>query len=137
MPALIEHIDAIGRQKRRDVLYLTFHPQMRDAQSAYQYELDDRRDVVIAWLNEQGVAWKSCGPYANLRRMESYRGQIYLDVPFDENLENYRRLRDFLEHPDGSMRHEGIRFYVLPLSQAMENSEHDAPGFWERWAEDF
>lgn len=136
MPAMIEHIDAIARKNGRDALYLEFHPQTRDEQRRYNHESDEKRDMVIAWLDEHGFKWKACGPYADLRRMDSYRGQIYLDVPFDESLPTYCELRDYLENPDGSMRHDGVRFYALPLAHAMKNAVHDAPGFWERWAED-
>ena len=45
--------------------------------------------------------------------------------------------RDYLEHPDGTMRHGGVRFHVMPLDYPMENAAHDEPGFRERWAVDF
>jgi hypothetical protein len=35
------------------------------------------------------------------------------------------------------MRHDGVRFYAMSLDHAMDNAEHDEPGFWERWAEGF
>jgi hypothetical protein len=69
--------------------------------------------------------------------MAPYLGQVYIDVPYDESLSEYRELRDYLEHPDGTMRHDGVRFYAMPLDYAMQNAAHDEPGFWERWAEDF
>jgi hypothetical protein len=69
--------------------------------------------------------------------MGPYLGQVYLDVPYDESLPEYCVLRDYLEHPDGTMRHAGVRFCVMPLDYAMRNAEHDEPGFWERWADGF
>lgn len=60
-----------------------------------------------------------------------------MDVPVDESKRIYCKLRDDLEHPDGSMRHEQATFFVLPLESAMKNVHHDAPGFWEAWAEKF
>lgn len=137
MPALIEHIDAIARRKERAVLYLEFHPQPFREWRDYQYEDDSMRATVLAWLDATGVPWTRCGPFADPRVMAPYLGQVYLDVAYDEALPEYRRLRDYLEHPDGTMRHAGVRFYVMPLDQAMCNAEHDEPGFWERWAEEF
>jgi hypothetical protein len=135
MPQLIEHIDAIARQKGRDVLYLEFHPH--DAWRSYRHEADPMRDTVLAWLDQHGVGWQACGPYARPPSMEPWLGQVYLDVPYDETLPEYRILRDYLERPDGTMRHEGVRFYALPLAYANENAEHDEPGFWDRVGENF
>lgn len=49
----------------------------------------------------------------------------------------YLALRDYLEHPDGTKRHAGVRFYAMPIEHAMENAAHDEPGFRERRVEDF
>lgn len=130
MPQLIEHIDAIARQKGRDALYLEFHPV--GERSTYRYEADPVRETVLAWLDEHQIDWQSCGPYARPPSMPGWLGQVYLDVPFDESLAAYRTLRDYLELPDGSMRQAGVRFYALPLESANANAEHDEPGFWER-----
>lgn len=69
--------------------------------------------------------------------MLPYRGQIYVDVPYDDSLPEYRKLADFLENPDGSARLPNAIFCYLPLEKAMENAHHDEPGFWEKWAENF
>jgi len=137
MPEQIEYIDAIARKKRRAVLYLEFHPRPFKEWRNYRYEDDSTRAAVLGWFDAHGVPWIECGPFADPCVMAPYLGQVYLDVPYDDNLPAYRLLRDYLEHPDGSMRHEGIRFYALSLEHAMQNVEHDEPGFWERWAEDF
>lgn len=118
MPALIEHIDAIARSKQRDLLYLEFDAHAGRAQ-------------VLAWLDLHGMPWQECGPFCDGSGMQSYRGQVYIEVPYDESLPQYRELRDYLEHADGSMRQDGVRFYAMPLSMAMRNVHHDEPGFWE------
>jgi hypothetical protein len=69
--------------------------------------------------------------------MCGYHGQIYLDVPFDDNDPLYVLVRDYLENPNGTRRFETVGFWYLPLEKAMENAHHDEPGFWEKWAEDF
>ena len=71
------------------------------------------------------------------KKWRDYLGQVYIDVTYDENLPRYRTLRDYLEYPNGSIRHDGVRFYAMSLDHAMKNAEHDEPGFWERWAEGF
>jgi len=137
MPRHIEHIDAIARQKRRAVLYLEFHPQPFKEWRNYDYQEDPTRAVVLAWFDAHDVPWTECGPFANPNVMAPYLGQVYIDVPYDDSLAEYRALRDYLEHPDGSMRHDGVRFYAMSLEHAMQNAEHDEPGFWERWAQGF
>lgn len=136
MPELIEHIDAIARKKQRDVLSIRFYT--RDTNFiAYNYMKDPERLRVIAWLDEHGVAWQPCGPVANENRMSSYRGEIYVDVPYDTTDPAYELLRDYLENPDGTMRHPTVTFEYYPLEMAMKNAHHDEPGFWDRWAERF
>lgn len=137
MPGLIEHIDSIARKNQRAALYLEFHPQPYTEWRRYNFQEDAVRDQTLAWLDAHGVRWHPCGPFADPRRLAPYLGQVYLDVPFDESMSEYRLLRDYLEYPDGSMRHESVRFYVMPLDYAMRNATHDAPGFWEGWAEEF
>lgn len=136
MPALIEHIDAIARKKGRAVLYLEFHPQPYREWRAYRFEDEPTRAEVLAWLDAHGVAWAPCGPIADPAMLPPWLGQVWLDVPYDESLPAYCALRDYLEHPDGTMRHAGVRFYAMPLDLAMQNAAHDEPGFWERRAED-
>jgi len=137
MPVLIEHIDAIARRKQRTVLFLEFHPQPFREWRNYRYEDDATRTAVMAWLDAHGVPWTPCGPFADPRVMAPWLGQVYLDVPWEESLPEYRELRDYLEHPDGTVRHAGMRFLAMSLDHAMQNAAHDGPGFWERQAEDF
>jgi hypothetical protein len=137
MPAQIEYIDAIARKKGRAVLYLEFHPRPFKEWRNYRYEDDPTRAAVLAWFDARGVPWSECGPFADPSVMAPYLGQVYMDVPYDTSLPAYRALCDYLEHPDGTMRHEGVCFYVLSIEHAMQNVEHDEPGFWERWADDF
>lgn len=143
MPLLIQHIDQIARAKQRDVLYLEFNPKpseddfFGDSNGRYSFEHDPVRKKILEDLTSMGVSFMPCGHFANENYMGSYCGQIYLDVPFDKELSLYQQLEQYLEYPDGSMRFENVRFYVLPLSVAMRNAHHDEAGFWEKWAEDF
>lgn len=145
MPMLIKHIDAIARQKQRDVLYVAFHPPESGTHDAEKVVGSDDfgwktlpiRQQIIDWLDAQGIGWKPCGHFANERLMLGYRGQIYIDLPFDETLPAFLTVQTFLELPDGSMRFPEATFFCCPLDKAMENVAHDAPGFWEHWAENF
>lgn len=139
MPLLIEHIDAIARQKQRGVLSVDFRPTTANIgeRFRYDYEDDERRKALLAWLDQQGIAWCCCAHVASEHGFEAYAGQIYIDLALDESDPKYCLLRDHLEYPDGSMRDSHVTFYYLPLEEAMRNAHHDEPGFWERWAENF
>ncbi|WP_119157761.1 hypothetical protein [Caldimonas tepidiphila] len=135
MPQLIQHIDAIARKKQRDVLYLMF-PRKKDRPPQDVEDLPLRRQI-IEWLEHEGIDWKPCGGIASETRMVPYRGQIYVDVPFDPSDPAYQKLQSYLEHPDGTMRFDEALFCALTLDVAMKNAHHDEPGFWERWADEF
>lgn len=144
MPMLIEHIDAIARKKQRDVLLIKFYPDESNHESedneesdtswlSYNFEEDLRRVKVLAWLEKNKIPFQPCGEVANECSFCSYLGDIYVDVPYDEENHQYRLLRDYLENPDGTMRDENVRFCYLPLERAMKNAYHDEPGFWEKF----
>ncbi len=95
------------------------------------------RQQIIDWLEVRNIGWKPCGPIASVNVMESYQGQIYVDLPFDESLPAFQALDAFFEFPDGTHRYPDATFYYCPLEVAMENAAHDEPGFWHRWAETF
>jgi len=121
-------------------VYLTFHPKSSDDGSwglSYDWENDPMRETVCNWLTEHHVNWQMCGYVADENGICGYHGQIYLEVPFDDNDPLYVLVRDYFENPDGTMRFETVSFWYLPLEKAMENAHHDEPGFWEKWAEDF
>jgi elongation factor P hydroxylase len=107
MPMEIPFIDAIAREKGRDVLYLAFeegraHPGLKHVE-----RIEVRRQI-IEWLGANDVGWALCGDVASETEMRSYAGQLYLDVPFDSNDQVYQKVQAFLEHPDGTMRFEGV-----------------------------
>ena len=153
MPELIKHIDAIAREKQRGVLYVAFRSppskhvdldeigddgdEIEDVNSGIDWETLPIRQEIINWLDEHGIAWEKCGHYAQTNLMMGYRGQLYIDLPYDRSLPAYQMLEAFLENPDGSMRFAKMMFIYLSLEMAMKNAAHDEPGFWEKWAENF
>ena len=120
MPLLLEHIDAIARQKQRGVLYVEFHPLAIDPEAGEDlserdimawktmsdsaWQLLPIRQQLIEWLDARGIGWQRCGHYAQIGLMMGYRGQIYIDLPFYTTLPAFQALQAFLENPDGTMR---------------------------------
>ncbi len=143
MPQLIEHIDAIARNLKRDVCFLRFSDPVgpsldnEESPSCWHWEASAMRQTVIEWLQDNQITWRPCADVADTNSMHSYAGQIYIDVAFDEADPVYQETVAYLENADGSTRHPGVTFFVLGLGVAMKNAHHDEPGFWERWAENF
>ncbi|MFM0009109.1 hypothetical protein [Paraburkholderia sediminicola] len=135
MPQLLEHIDAIARKLKRDVLYLDFLKAKRPHR--LDYRCLESRSHIAQWFDSEGVEWCECGPFASETVMRSYAGEIFINVPYDETDDHYRKVQTFLEYPDGTMRFDDVGFYVVTLQIAMKNTHHDEPGFWDRWAENF
>ena len=138
MPMVIEHIDAIARRKQRDVLNLSFiDPDTQidpDLGITEPTEINRQtlpiRQTIIDWLDEHQIRWCPCMHVASVNMMMSYRGQIYIDVPYDTEPPIYQTLANYLELPDGTMKFREVEFWLLPLIIAMKNAEHDEPGFW-------
>lgn len=137
MPQLIRYIDAIAREKKRDVLLIAFGPERGGADAfTYDHNKDRKRAELLQWLDDQGIAWEKCGPFVTDSFLCGYLGDIYIDVPYDEENPHYLLVRDRIENPDGTMRdHDHIRWYYLPLEYAMKNAHQDEPGYWDRVGE--
>ncbi len=134
MPQHIQHIDKICREKHRDVLYLTFDRQVFNTPDCNSWQV---RKIIIDWLEQNHIHHSPCGGMASEHTFPSYGGQIYIDVPYDENHSNFQKLRNYLEFPDGRCKFEGVIFCYLPLEHAMKNQHHDEIGFWEKLMERF
>lgn len=137
MPLLIEHIDAIARRKKSDVLFVAFeHPDEAGLEgrlvSIREWQTLPVRREVINWLDRHGIAWQPCGSFAGDRVLGTgYHGHIYNDMPLDETLPDYQALVAFLERPDGTTRLPGVRFFYTTYEEAMKNAHHDAPDYWD------
>ncbi|HIE5944240.1 MULTISPECIES: hypothetical protein [Burkholderia] len=135
MPETLEHIDAIARRLKRDVLYLDFLKALRPHRE--DCRRIENRSRIVQWLDSEGISWRECGPFASETVIRSYAGEIFIDVPFDEADAQYRKVQEFLEYPDGATRFDDVRFYIVTLQLALQNAHHDEPGFWDRWADSF
>ena len=134
MPMSLEHIDKIARDKQRDVLYIEFD---REVYPSYDYETYIERQNLIKWLEENNIPYMPCGHIASEYGWESYIGQLYIDIPMDDNNSKYKLLNNHLENEDGSFKIKGVRYMYVSLKVAMKNAHHDEEGFWDRWAENF
>ena len=115
MPQLLQHIDAIAREKNRDVLFVHFENYEENEQNP-----DSNRQDVLSWLEQNDIPYEKCMGLEEEGSIDSYWGDIYIDVPFDLENEQYQILSDYLEDEEGVMKIEGVYFFVLYLETAIE-----------------
>jgi hypothetical protein len=144
MPMLIKHIDKIAREKNRTVLFVSFEPEVSDFDFMkapnHDYSLyseDQNRKELIEWFDQNGIGWEPCGHIASENGWQSYSGNIYVDVPWDETDPQFTKVQQRLETPDGEPLDPRVKLWAIELVVAMRNAHHDEPGFWESWAENF
>jgi len=134
MPQLLEHIDKIARDKNRDVVFINFS---KEKFPSFEYRDYKERNELLIWLEKNNIPYTPCGPMASEYGWESYRGQLYVDVPIDESNEQYQLICEHMDNPDGSFKIPGVESWIFPLKEALKNKHHDEPGFWDKWAENF
>ncbi len=134
MPQALKYIDKIAREKNRDVIFINFN---RDIFPSYEYEDYKARNELLQWLDANDISYQECGPMADECGWESYRGQLYIDLPIDEDNEKYRLICEHLDGPNDTFKIKGVESWIFPLEEALKNKHHDEPGFWDEWAENF
>ena len=116
MPKLLKHIDAIAREKNRDVLFLHFENYQE-----YDDGDDPIRSIVLDWLEDHDIVYEPCmGLEHDEFVIDTYAGDVYIDLAMDENDQRYRELSEYLEDDEGNMMLDGVLFFVLSLEIALE-----------------
>ena len=105
----IPHIDAIAREKNRDVLFLHFE----DPDSPIN-------EIVLAWLEDHEIAYADCLGLEEESLNDHELQHTYIDLAVDEEDALYRELCEYLEDDEGNMKLEGFLFFVLSLETALE-----------------
>lgn len=105
----IPHIDAIAREKNRDVLFLHFE----DPDSPIN-------EIVLAWLEDHEIAYADCLGLEEESLNDHELQHTYIDLAVDEDDALYRELCEYLEDNEGNMKLEGVLFFVLSLETALE-----------------
>ena len=122
MARVLKHIDQIGREKNRDVLFIQFDRKVFPKSDYKNYK---NRAELLNWFDNNDISYEECFGVASDNGFGSYRGQLYIDVVFDETLDTYNLLNNHIEPQNGVFRFEGIGLWTVPLSMAMENSYMD------------
>lgn len=123
MPQIIRTIDEIAREKQRDVIFIQFH----NFSSGFvaDYRTNPSRKAIVSWLDENRIAYIPCGGFDSGCIVEGYDGELYIDVPIDENDDDFFKLCTWFFPADGKRRYENAWLFYLPLAVALLNS-HEA-----------
>lgn len=113
MSLVLQHIDQIALQKNRDVLFIHFEDYQEQQQ-------DSTRQQVLSWLDQNGIEYVPCMGLAEEGYIDSYMGDVYVDVLFDGEDPLYQELSQYLEDEQGNMKIEGVYFFLLSLETAQE-----------------
>jgi len=127
MPQILEYIDHIAIEKQSTVLFLIFTPPQENLSTLERinwiyWEKHPSRIKVTQWLNANSIKWRPCAGYSNSGQLEGYDGTIFIDTPYDNSCKEYRKLENYLENPDGTLKLPYMKFGYLPLDMAIEIS---------------
>lgn len=120
MYQIFKHIKEIAKDKNRDVIFIDFtqdkttHPLKNYI--SYYYAIDTNRINLINWLRDNKISYMEC--YSN--GTESYMGELYIDVPVDENNEDYIKLSRYLENENEYMKTDCIHYNQFSLSEKIK-----------------
>ncbi len=135
MLTLPKQIDDIAITKQRDVLYCTFDGSsykeidyIEIFNDNYDFEEDKDRDKFCNWLDSNNIKWQPCGHYyinTNLKN-RIYRGQIYIDVPIDDDDPQFQLLGNyFIDEHFNKNNYPDLFFCFLRIENAYLNQFFD------------
>ena len=113
MPRLIRDLHEFAFAANRDVLCISFRTKNFPLDNCRRSPM---RDEVKKWLIENQIAFMPCCFKGDL----SYCGELYIDLPYDNNNPKYVLLEQYLENPDGTSKLYGVTFYYMTLEEAHE-----------------
>ena len=119
MPRLLHHIDEIACQRQHDVIFVEFHHF--GSKHPQDYRTNASRTTIVNWLTDNNIPhWERSSMPSGFGGVR-YRGEIYIDVPYDREDPLYLKIESFLENPDGTKRFEGAWFRGFTLASCMSH----------------
>jgi len=133
MPQLIKPIDKISREKKIDVLFLSFFDEDENIDYNFNWEESNVRKKVIKWLDENNIEYYPCQIFWQDGLIDlRYIGNLYLDVPFDLNNNIYKKIDKYFENLDNILKRKRPIFFYVPYDYAMKNSHHDDDEYFNK-----
>ncbi|MGL4454434.1 MAG: hypothetical protein ACRC4H_13835 [Plesiomonas sp.] len=119
-------IDSIARQKKADVLMITFFSPDDSELDEFDYKNDELRIKTLAWLDKNSIGYRECFDlWPDNDADVPYLGELFIDVTVDENNSLYQEVVHKFEHEDGSSRYPGVSLFIIPLTLASKYQHRD------------
>ncbi|MCF9046587.1 hypothetical protein [Acinetobacter nectaris] len=116
MPNILPYMHDLAVEKNRGVIFLDFTKNLNFREKVqFEYQNCIPRKEFIAWLEEQQIKFSPAVFNDN-----GYRGELYIDIPYDLDHPTYKIFAEHIEYDDGTLKIEGINFYYLSLEHARE-----------------
>jgi hypothetical protein len=114
MIQLIRYIDEIAVGSGVDVMYITFSRRQFKGEPE-QWKV---RSDIMAWCQKECIPLYRCAGISWQDGINSYQGQLHVDMPFNPQDERFKAVNGYLENPDGSPHFTGVTFRLLTLDKA-------------------
>lgn len=138
MPQLIQHIDAIGRARKRDVLMVAPDCHGMQGEAGRNWMRSGARQELIDWLDANEIGWEPCGWPPAQGCVVSYQGALYIDLAYDPAALPCASFIAYVqEDAQGFLKWPGIRLYLCTVDWAQQFAHHDQPGYWTEQARDW
>ena len=117
MIQLIRYIDEIAVRDQTNVMYITF------ARSQFNGEPErwEVRSNIMQWCENESIPLYKCSGISLQEGINSYQGQLHVDIPYDLQDERFKTVDRYLENSDGSPRFAGVTFKLLTLDDAKQS----------------
>jgi hypothetical protein len=115
MPARIQYLDDIQKEKKRPVLFLQFMPDAHRHTRLRQGRKSPARAAIIEFLEAENIPYAPCLPGSSESSglISGYYGDLYIDIPHDTNDPTYMHLQNFIENEDGKCKFPETKFWLI------------------------
>ncbi len=123
MPLNLTTIDYIARAEQRDVACVMFFDPRKPFPKSLSAAQQALRSAFIQFLEDHSILWCEClDPGSENLLPYSYRGSLYIDVPYDVANPAFRLVADYLRTPGGEPRYEDTYLCCWTLNAETEKA---------------
>ena len=122
----VQTIDALARQLRRDVVYLSFSDKL------WEKDVDEEVEKITDWLDKRNIKWRVVENFdPDTAWVEGGPSCLFIDI--DPEQPEFSVITDKFVARDGSPAEPGFILDRLPATTALEHAERDDDAFWDRY----
>lgn len=103
MPRIIKYTDQICVEKNRTILFVDFDYNAFKDNGNLREETPFIKET-LEWLKTNNIDYELIGPFSNSGFLCGYYGRYYIDVPYENDNNQYKLLELYFENIDGTMK---------------------------------